>query len=52
METTEAKAEVDDQVRLNGSVPRRNLTRISGPSNGGNSDTKYYDPARNAHLVR
>ena len=55
MEMTEAMAEMDVQVRsrlMSLQAYIQANPRLSGPSQGGNSDTKYYDPARNAHLVR
>ncbi|ERF68443.1 hypothetical protein EPUS_03761 [Endocarpon pusillum Z07020] len=42
----------NNRNRRNGDDRGEGGTGRPGPSNGGNSDTKYYDPARNAHLVR
>jgi hypothetical protein len=52
METTAVKVEVVDQVTTLSHSCEQADHDASGPSNGTNNDTKYYDPARNAHLVR
>lgn len=53
----EAMAAMDVQVQEWLQHPRSETNKPDpGPGNGGGggggSDTKYYDPARNAHLVR